>query len=238
MRIIRAVDDEAAAMAQGEVVTITSASARFSRTWPSSLVAVALVVGAAILAGILSAVGDHQLPRSLNAAANSSAPWAMVAFASVYLTGRTRMFAAVLGAVSFVVMDLCFFVAFDLGGGYYPHHYLAFWLGIAILIGPLIGLCASWLRSPEPWLREIAVASPAAILVGEGIFMLVWLPGMSFAYSVASVAVGIVAFAVLAGVLLRRPRRIVVSLAVSVVATGAFVAIYSLLPFVLNKVVP
>jgi hypothetical protein len=84
----------------------------------------------------------------------------------------------------------------------------------------------------------VAVASPAAILVGEGIFMLTWLPGVSTVYSIASVVVGVALFAVLAVALLRRPHRVAISFALAVVATAAFVGIYSLLPLVLDKVVP
>ena len=162
----------------------------------------------------------------------------MLTFASVYLARVGRMYSAVLGAASFVVMDACFFAAYDLRGGYYPHHYLAFWLGIAIVIGPLVGLCASWLRSPRAVLRAIAVAAPTSILVGEGAFMLARLPGLSTPYAISCVVVGVVLFAVLAGWRLRRAWPIVVSLAMCTAASAAFFAIYGLLPIVLHKVVP
>jgi hypothetical protein len=87
-------------------------------------------------------------------------------------------------------------------------------------------------------LQEVAVAAPSAILVGEGIFMLVWLPGVSVIYAIASVVVGSALFIVLARALLRTLARIVVAFALAALGTVAFVWIYSLLPLVLNKVVP
>lgn len=197
-----------------------------------------IVLAVAALVGQLTPIGERILPASISSMSNSSGPWAMIVFASVYFSRLRGWRAAALAVAAFVVMDGCFYVVFDILGGHYPHHYLAFWVLVAICIGPLVGLCASWLRSPQPRLQEVGVASPPAILVGEGIFMLVWLPGVSVVYSVASLIVGALLFAVLAALLLRGLCRILLSLAIGVVATGAFVAIYSLLPLVLNKVVP
>jgi Family of unknown function (DUF6518) len=218
------------------VTTTTAAST--SWTWLRSLGAVALVLGVAAVTGTLTPFGEIHLPRSINAAANSSGPWAMIAFASVYLSRARGAFAATLGACSLVVMDLFFFVAFELRVGHYLHSYLAFWLTIAILVGPLVGLCASWLRSRRMSLRAISIAAPSSVLVGEGIFMLVRLPGVSTVYAVASVVVGVLLFAILSALRLRGMRWIVMSAAMCGVAAVAFYAVYGLLPLVLDKVVP
>jgi hypothetical protein len=200
--------------------------------------AVSLVLGVAAVVGTLTSFAEIHLPRSINAAANSSGPWAMIAFASVYFSRARGVFAAMLGACSFVFMDLFFFVAFELRVGHYPHFYLAFWLGIAIAIGPLVGLCASWLRSPRMSLRAISVAAPSSVLVGEGIFMLHRLPGVSTVYAVASVVVGVLLFVILSALRLRGAGWFAISLAMCGVATVAFYAVYGLLPLVLDKVVP
>jgi hypothetical protein len=219
-------------------VTSTTAASTTSWTWLRSLGAVSLVLAVAAVTGALTPFGEIHLPRSINAAANSSGPWAMIAFASVYL-GRARgAFAATLGACSLVVMDLFFFAAFELRVGHYPHFYLAFWLGIAIVVGPLVGLCASWLRSRRMSLRAIAVAAPSSVLVGEGIFMLVRLPGVSTVYATASVVIGALLFAVLAAIRLRGTRWMAISLLICGIASMAFYAVYGLLPLVLDKVVP
>ena len=200
--------------------------------------AILLVLCASAATGALTPFGETHLPGSINAAANSSGPWAIVAFASVYF-GRARgLFAAILGAASFVTMDLLFFVVFDARGGYYQHSYLAFWLLVAVLVGPLVGFCASWLHAPGMLLRAVGIAAPSSVLIGEGIFMLVRLPGVSTVYALASVAVGLALFAVLAALLLRGARYLAISVAACLLATAAFLAVYGLLPLILHKVVP
>jgi Family of unknown function (DUF6518) len=201
-----------------------------------SIVLVVLVIAA--LVGQLTPIGERVLPASLSSMANSSGPWAMIVIASVYFSRLTGWRAALLAAAAFVVMDGCFYAVFDLLGGFYPRHYLTFWVVVAVFIGPLVGLCASWLRSSSARLQEVAVAAPSAILVGEGVFMLVRLPGVSVAYSIMSIVVGVALFAALAALFLRRPARIAISFCVSVLASAAFLGIYGLLPLVLNKVVP
>jgi hypothetical protein len=135
-------------------------------------------------------------------------------------------------------MDLGFFVVFDSLGGYYAHSNLAFWLFVALVIGPLVGVCASWLRSRQPALQALAVAAPSSVLIGEGIFMLQRLPGVSTRYAVASVIVGFALFAILAIVRIRPMLWIAVSVAMCVAASAAFITIYGMLPLVLHKVVP
>jgi Family of unknown function (DUF6518) len=202
----------------------------------------ALGVGAVLLVsavtGALTPYGEVHLPSSISAAANSSGPWAIVAFASVYFSRIRGFGAAILGATSLVVMNVFFFVSFEHRVGHYLHSYIEFWIAIGILVGPLVGLCASWLRSNHPVLREIGVAAPASILIGEGVFMLDRLPGVSTVYAVASVMVGAVLFLLLAGLRLDRFSRILVSLLICGIASVAFFEIYGLLPHVLNKVVP
>ncbi|MEJ1230089.1 MAG: DUF6518 family protein [Galbitalea sp.] len=198
----------------------------------------AFVLTVAALTGALTPLGEHLLPRSINSAANSSGPWATITFASIYVTRIRGWRAALLGATSFVVMDAFFYVFFELLGGVYPHHNLAFWVGVALVIGPLVGLCAAWLRSRRSLLRVVAVAAPTAILIGEGVFMLVRLPGDSTLYAVASVVVGLVLFGILAR--LRLPTFALRALSLVTCAAGsvAFFAVYGLLPGILGKVVP
>jgi Family of unknown function (DUF6518) len=219
-------------------MTSSATSPVTSWTWLTALGGASLVVAVAAITGILTPYGEIHLPRSINSAANSAGPWAMITFASVYLSRARGLFAALLGAGSFVIMDLFFYLIFELRVGYYPHRYLAFWVGVAIVIGPLVGLCASWLRSPRALRREIAVAAPSSVLVGEDVFMLVRLPGVSTIYSVASVVVGLALFACLAAWRLRRAHRIGISLMMCAAAAGLFYTVYGLLPLVLNKVVP
>jgi hypothetical protein len=219
-------------------MTASPADSAHSSMTSSVRLRVLIVVLVAALAGALTPLGEHLLPESINSAANSAGPWAMITFALIYASRLRGWAAAALAAAALVTMDLTFFLFFDGLGGYYPHHYLVFWIAIAICVGPLLGLCASWLRSPNAHLQELAVAAPSAVLIGEGVYMLEWLPGVSVLYSIASLVVGAALFGVLALALLRGPARIAVSFAICAVGSFAFLEVYGLLPLVLNKVVP
>ncbi len=199
---------------------------------------VLIVVLVAALAGSLTPVGEHVLPKSINTAANSSGPWTIITFVLVYWSRVRGWCAALLATSALVVMDVTFSVFFDALGGYYPHRYLAFWVFIALGVGPVIGLCASWLRSPSPRLQEIAVAAPSSVLIGEGVFMLARLPQLSIVYPVLSLVVGATLLGTLAVSRLRHPARIAISFAICAAGSIAFLEIYGLLPLVLDKVVP
>jgi Family of unknown function (DUF6518) len=236
--IIRQADEIAIEFAQDRTVT-TSTLRSEPRLRPlRATLGVGAVLLVAAVTGTLTPYGEVHLPSSISAAANSSGPWAIIAFASVYFSRIRGVGAAVLGAASLVVMDVFFFVSFEHRVGHYLHSYIEFWIAIAIVVGPLVGLCSSWLRSDHPVLREIGVAAPASILIGEGIFMLERLPGVSTLYAVASVVVGALLFVVLAGIRLDRLSRILASLLICAAASVAFFEIYGLLPQVLDKVVP
>jgi hypothetical protein len=204
----------------------------------SARLRVLIVVLVAALAGALTPLGEHALPRSINAVANSSGPWTIITFVLVYASRVRGWAAAALAAGALVVMDVTFYVFYDTLGGYYPHRYLVFWVFIAVCVGPVIGLCASWLRSPSARLQEMAVAAPSSVLIGEGVFMLARLPGLSIIYPVLSLVVGATLLGSLAVGLLKTPGRIAISFALCVAGSVAFLEIYGLLPLVLNKVVP
>jgi hypothetical protein len=219
---------------------MTASSADSARFSPGSSVAlrVMIVLLVAVLTGALTPLGEHALPRSINSVANSSGPWTIVTFVLIYASRVRGWAAAVLAAGALVAMDISFYFFFDALGGIYPHRYLAFWVFVAVCVGPVIGLCAAWLRSTSPRLQEIAVAAPSAVLIGEGVYMLAKLPALSIVYPVLSLVGGATLLGALAVGLLKRPGRIIVSFAVCSAASIAFLEIYGLLPLVLDKVVP
>jgi Family of unknown function (DUF6518) len=232
------VDEIAAAFPQTGGMTASSAgSARFSPGNSVALRAV-IVLLVAVLTGALTPLGEHALPRSISSVANSSGPWTIVTFVLIYASRIRGWAAAALAAGALVTMDISFYFFFDGLGGAYPRRYLAFWVFIAVCVGPVIGLCAAWLRSSSPRLQEIAVAAPSAVLIGEGIFMLAKLPALGIVYPVMSLVGGATLLGGLAVGLLKRPARIIVSFAACAAASSAFLEIYGLLPLVLDKVVP
>jgi Family of unknown function (DUF6518) len=243
-KVIRWEDDGAAHPSQAGRMTASSAdpgratSTSGIASGSSTALRVVIVLLAAALAGSLTPLGEHLLPRSINAVANSSGPWTIITFVLVYASRVRGWRAAVLAASALVIMDVTFYFFFDALGGYYPHRYLAFWVFIALCVGPLVGLCASWIRSSNPRLQEIAVAAPCAVLIGEGVFMLARLPELSIIYPVLSLVVGATLLGALAVSQLKQPARIAISFAVCAAASVAFLEVYGLVPLVLDKVVP
>jgi hypothetical protein len=213
-------------------MTSTASGPASSTAFIRAFGAIVLVFGAAAVTGFLTPYASIHLPGSINVVANSSGSWAMVAFASVYLSNARGLFAAVLGACSFVVMDVVFFFAFENRLGAYSHDAIAFWLFIGIVVGPVVGLSASWLRSPHAVLREIACAAPASVLIGEGAFMIIQQPGLSPVYAHASVVVGVLVFLVLALWKLRRFDRTSISVVFCVAAAAALYVTYALMPLI------
>jgi hypothetical protein len=200
--------------------------------------AVPIAVMVAAIAGAITPLAYWHLPESINSVANSSGPWVIVVFSTLFFLRVRGWRAAALGIVSFLVMDAAFYVVHQSFGRFYPHHYLAVWVGVGIVIGPVVGLCASWMRSARPMLQAIAVAAPSAVLIGEGIYMLERLPGNSTLYAHASVAVGAVLFAALAALRFTRLRMVALSFALCTIGALAFFEVYGLLPLVLHNVVP
>jgi len=123
---------------------------------------VLVVVGASLVVGALTRPGELVLPDAVHSAANSTAPWALATFALVALAGLGIRSSLLLGAASFVAMDLSFYAAFLVGGGYYPHSFLVFWLVVALIAGPLAGLAATWLRRTGAR-RAIAIGALLAV---------------------------------------------------------------------------
>jgi hypothetical protein len=230
-------DDLRSSSTQTSVMTSFDAPARRAALSRRTIGAFAFVAAISALAGGLTPLGEHYLPGSLQTMANSSGSWTLIAFAAIYLSNLRGRFAAAAGALSFVTMDAAFYAAFT-NVGYYPKHYLAFWIIVAVVIGPLVGLSASWLRSPSLIRRSVGAAAPTSVLIGEGFYMLAALRGASDRYAVASIVVGVLLFVAFAAWRLRTLRAILVSGALCALGALAFFVIYGMIPAVLDKVVP
>ena len=189
------------------------------------------------MVGSLTRIGETTLPDSIVSAANSTAPWVLATFLMILVSGLAGRLALVLGAASFVAMDLSFFVTFGFTGGYYPRHYLAFWLVVALIAGPLVALMATWVRRRGiRW--PVAAASVPSVFIGEGVFVLVRLPIAGHVYPAILIVGGIL---ILAGVLAlgrRTVRESLLTVGLTVVGTAVFSVAYNLVPLVIGKVVP
>lgn len=189
-------------------------------------VLLALAVSAA--AGALTPIGQQCLPEPLAPLANSSGSWTVIAFAS-----RTRpVVAAVLGAACFVLMNELYGVVSTLRGNPYTAGFPDVWNLVGIVVGPVVGLAAAWLRSGRAAFLVPAIAAPSAVLLGEGVYYVIVL-GVFGAYGFVEIGAGALLLLVLVARRIRSMRMRLATVALALAGAAAFVAAYTLVPAVL-----
>ncbi len=138
---------------------------------PGDAVRAALVVlGTAAVTGALTSLGQQYLPDELRSLANASGTWFAVVLCALVVARPRPVLAIVLGALGLVVMNEAYGVVsrwrdFAYGGGFG-----SIWNLIALVVGPVAGIAATWLRSPRPVLVALGASAPAAVLLGEGLY--------------------------------------------------------------------
>jgi hypothetical protein len=138
--------------------------------WRSALVALVVVVAGAAIVGGLTPYGQGYLPRMLSSVADSAGSWTALTFGLVYLSRSRTWLAAILGAVSFVVMNEAYGLVSDLRGSFYSAPLGNVFTVVAVVAGPVVGSAASVLRSSSGPLRALGCAVPAAVMTGEGVY--------------------------------------------------------------------
>ena len=141
------------------------------------LLQVACLAGAGL--GVLDLVLQLSLPYPWANLANSSAVWALAAFALAYWARTTLGNAALAGTVMLVVAVEVYYVAaivLDRAG---PASLVApttlMWLLFGVLAGSVFGIAGTWARQERPWRAATGLAAAAAVLFSEAIVRL--LPG-------------------------------------------------------------
>ncbi|MGW2095558.1 DUF6518 family protein [Promicromonospora sukumoe] len=204
--------------------TADTSSARTGLSHP--LVRSGIVVALSFLLGGLTSYAQGFLPDAFASFANSASGWTVLTALLVYWSRLRAAPAAVLGAVSFVLLVLGYTVAADLRGFYYdPLLYSV----VGVVAGPFVGVAASWLR-----VDGVRAALGAALLAGIGVGEAVY--GLTIIRETTSpvywTVIGVAGLALLAGLLGRRVRgALPVALAVggtAVVAVAFYLAYSSL----------
>lgn len=158
----RRIEASAAHSAEGFPGTAAAPPKAGRAVWAALGALAALVIGLAI-----GAVTEW-FPSDVIAASTSGGPWVLVSFL-VALTAA--------GIASATARGLACMAG--LASGYYaagtfhtipPASDMArFWIPVALLIGPLTGLAAGWIRSGAPLLAQIAAGGVPGVLIGESI---------------------------------------------------------------------
>ncbi|WP_108249045.1 DUF6518 family protein [Planctomonas deserti] len=190
---------------------------------------VVLALAGSAVAGALTPIGQQYLPEPLAPLANSSGSWTVIAFAAVYLSRTRPVVAAVLGAACFVLMNELYGVVSTLRGYPYTAGFPDFWNLVAIVVGPVVGLAAAWLRSGRAALLVPAIAAPSAVLLGEGVYYVTVL-GVFGAYGFVEIGAGVLLLLVLVVRRVPSMQMRLATVALALVGAAAFVAAYTLVP--------
>jgi len=128
----------------------------------------ALGVLAALVIGLAIGAVTEWFPSDVIAASTSGGPWVLVSFL-VALTAAGIASATARGTACMAGLAIGYYAV----GTFHtipPSSDMArFWIPVALLIGPLTGLAAGWIRSGPPLLAQIAAGGIPGVLIGESI---------------------------------------------------------------------
>jgi hypothetical protein len=186
-----------------------------------------LVLVVALGLGALTDLGQAWLPQSSASLANSGASWAAVAFVlALFATGIGR--AALWGLLGLA----------GLVGGYYlaaiSRHVpespssIRFWMLAAVIIGPLLGVAASWVRRGSPVTAALGAGAVAGLLGGESVYGLTMIAGStSSLYWTVQLTVAIALLIALDAWRVREPAPVVLSVVTAAVAGALTALVYA-----------
>lgn len=128
------------------------------------------VLVTAALWGGLTSFGQEYLPDELRSFANASGPWFTAVLASIVIARPRLWLAITLGALGLIVMNEAYGVVSRWRGFPYGGGLTSIWNLIAVAVGPVAGIAATWLRTSRPVLVALGAAAPAAVFIGEGLY--------------------------------------------------------------------
>jgi len=165
---------------------------------PAVRIGIAVVLS--FLLGGLTSYAQGFLPDAIISFANSASGWTVLTALLVYWSRARTGPAAVLGAVSFVLLVLGYMVAAQVRGFVYDP--LLFSV-VGVVVGPFVGAAASWLRA-----TGVRAALGTALLSGIGVGESVY--GLTIVRETTSpvywTVIGIAGLALVTVMLVRRVR--------------------------------
>jgi Family of unknown function (DUF6518) len=184
----------------------------------------ALTVGA-VLGGLTDA-GQTWLPWAASSLANSGGSWVLAAFLIALPAARVRQ-ATAWGGLSMVGLVVGYYLTAAQRGVPVAPSAVEFWVVAALVIGPVVGLTAGWVRRGSPLRVAAAAGVVGGLLVGEALYGLRYIdPWTSTKYWVLQALVGL---GLMVGLLAGRARRVwaaPVTLLTAVAVGAATIAAY------------
>ena len=187
----------------------------------------AVVAVSSFLLGAATFYAQGFLPGALTSFANSASGWTLVTVLLLTCIRVRAAVAALLGATSFVLLTLGYSAAAQLRDLFYDPTLFGL---VGVVVGPFVGVAASWLWATPSWRPALGTALLAGIGVGEAVFGLTVVADTTSA--VYWVLIGAAALALLVAMLIRRIRGVLWKLLAALgtcLTAGAFVVAYELL---------
>lgn len=188
--------------------------------------ALVAVVVVSLLLGGLTSLAQGFLPDPVRPFANSASGWTVLTALTVWLTRERTRTSAVLGGASFVALVLGYTIVSQLRGLYYDPVLFGV---VGVLVGPLVGVAASWLRRTG-WRAALGAAALSGVALGECVYGLVVVSGTTGWFYWA--LIGAVGVTLLVVTLARRAARrdtVVGGVTVALAVGATFFVAYSAL---------
>lgn len=154
------------------VTTLLHADGQPRQTLRSGLQAAGLVLVGSLLLGGLTSFGQSYLPDWFRSLGNSAGGWTAFAFLLVWLSRARYALAAVLGVISFELLNEGYGLVSGLRGYFYAAPFSTIWSLVGLVAGPVLGYAAALARYGTPIGRVLGIAVPAAVWLGEGVWAL------------------------------------------------------------------
>ena len=188
---------------------------------------IAIVTAGGFAVGMLTSFGQAVLPFEMASLANSAGAWSLAAFL-LCLCNAVPSRGLLLGFLALAGMLAGYFVATELRGFPTGRSLVLFWGVAAIVVGPVLGVGAAWVRGTERRRVAAGAAAIAGILVGEGAYGLTIVAGTtSPVYWALQVVLGLGIVIGLSATRLREPASIALCIVLTAVVAAALYLAYS-----------
>ena len=138
--------------------------------WLRILLAVAGVAVASYFVGGVTSPAQEHLPEEISPFANSSSGWTMLTFLLIWHSRLPTLWAAVSGAIAFVLMVDGYRIVSEWRGYGYGAPFQDIFTFIGIVVGPVIGVSAALLRYGSPTWKGLSIVPLTSVLIGEGVY--------------------------------------------------------------------
>jgi hypothetical protein len=129
----------------------------------------ALAAAAGLVVGALTESSVLHVPFSLEPLGNTAAPWVLLAF-GMALTARRTDESLLLAVTTFIALVVGFYVTQVCRGWPASRHQIAFWIVASVIMGPVVGVAAGWLRRGGRMTAALAAGGLGGVLTGEAVY--------------------------------------------------------------------